>query len=276
MNSEIRVNEMNSFYSVRDAIRNEEEKKVSNYKKTNVLKILLIVLIFVLVMEALIYTIFMPCLTPVKITYTGLKSFSPQQVSNYLQISPKLTWMQFDSGKIAAKLAGNMVIESVTIQKHFPDQVSINIVERTAVAISLAVVDGKTVPVQIDKNGVIFAVGRGIPKEKVPLVTGFSFDNISEGMRINSKLKPLMQQISEISEKNPAYFSLISEIRIVARDYGSYELELYPTNSNIKVLIDRTLNEQTLQYMIVMLDVLNSMGKDISVVDMRYGSISYR
>ena len=49
----------------------------------------------------------MPCLSPVKVTYSGLETFSAQQISNYLGITPKLTWIQFDSAKAASKLAGN-------------------------------------------------------------------------------------------------------------------------------------------------------------------------
>ena len=87
----------------------------------------------------------MPCLAPVKITYSGLETFTAQQISNYLEITPKLTWIQFDSAKAASKLAANAVIENVVIEKQFPDKVFINVVERKATSITLANVNGKTV-----------------------------------------------------------------------------------------------------------------------------------
>ena len=93
---------------------------------------------------------------------------------------------------------------------------------------------------------------------------------------MNGKLRPLMEQIAEIQSTNPEYFSVLSEIRVVSKEYGSYELELYPVHSRIKVLTDRTLSLEALQYMMVVLDVINSMQSDVSVVDLRYGSISYR
>ena len=263
-----------SYYGLRNQVNEKKvEKKVN---KVNLVKILLIVLSFLIVAEVLIYTILMPCLAPVKVTYSGLETFSAQQISNYLGITPKLTWIQFDSAKAASKLAGNAVIENVVIEKHFPDQVLVNIVERKAVAVSLVNINGKTVPIQIDKNGVIFAVDRGIPTASVPLLTGFTFDTIAEGMRLNGKLRPLMEQIFEIQSTNPEYFSVLSEIRVISKDYGSYELELYPVHSRIKVLTDRTLNLEALQYMMVVLDVINSMQSDVSAVDLRYGSISYK
>ena len=263
-----------SYYGLRNQVNEKKvEKKVN---KVNLVKILLIVLSFLIVAEVLIYTILMPCLAPVKVTYSGLETFSAQQISNYLGITPKLTWIQFDSAKAASKLAGNAVIENVVIEKHFPDQVMVNIVERKAVAVSLVNINGKTVPIQIDKNGVIFAVDRGMPTASVPLLTGFTFDTIAEGMRLNGKLRPLMEQIAEIQSTNPEYFSVLSEIRVISKDYGSYELELYPVHSRIKVLTDRTLNLEALQYMMVVLDVIDSMQSDVSAVDLRYGSISYK
>ena len=263
-----------SYYGLRNQVNEKKvEKKVN---KVNLVKILLIVLAFLIVAEVLIYTILMPCLAPVKVTYSGLETFSAQQISNYLGITPKLTWIQFDSAKAASKLAGNAVIENVVIEKHFPDQVMVNIVERKAAAVTLVNLNGKTVPVQIDKNGVIFAVDRGMPSSSVPLITGFTFDTIAEGMRLNGKLRPLMEQIATIQTANPEYFSVLSEIRVISKDYGSYELELYPVHSRIKVLTDRTLNLEALQYMMVVLDVIDSMQSDVSAVDLRYGSISYK
>ena len=85
-----------------------------------------------------------------------------------------------------------------------------------------------------------------------------------------------MEQIAEIQSTNPDYFSVLSEIRVIAKDYGSYELELYPVHSRIKVITDRTLNLESLQYMMVVLDVFNSMQTKVSELDLRYGSVSYR
>ncbi len=269
-------NIMDGYYCMNENFKTVEKKNKSKSDRTKILKFLVIALVVMIVLEVLIYTVLMPCLAPVKITYTGLETFTPQQINNYLKISPKVTWVSFNSAAAATSLASNAVIENVTIEKHFPDQVKINIVERKAAAVTLAKVAGKTVPVQIDKNGVIFAVNRGMPKENVPVISGLTFESISEGMRLNAKLRPLMEQISTIYEKNPGYFANVSEIKIIAKDYGSFELELYPTNSHVKVLIDRTLNEETLQYMMVMLDVLDSIQTKVSVVDLRYGSISYR
>lgn len=266
---------VDSFYSAGESVLEKEKVKPQANKK-GIIKVLFIILIAFLIIEALVYTIIMPCLTPVKVTYSGLESLNATQISNYLEISPKLTWIQFDSLQAASKLASNAIIENVVIEKHFPDQVFVRIVERKAAAVTLANLNGKTVPVQIDKNGVIFAINKGMPVGNVPLITGLPFDTISEGMRINSKFRPLMKQVSEIQAKNPAYLSAISEIKVAAKEYGNYELELYPVHSHVKVLTDRTLNEEALKYMMVALDVIGCVASDVSVVDLRYGAVSYK
>ena len=275
VNTETLLSELNGFYRVNENFK-KDEKKDRKEKNSKMLKVLIIALVAVIVLEVLVYAILMPCLAPVRVVYNGLETFSPQQVNNYLRITPKTTWIGFNSASAAASLTSNAVIENVVIEKHFPDMVRITVQERKAVAVTLANINGKTVPVQIDKNGVIFAVNRGLPEENVPLITGFTFDSISEGMRLNAKLRPLMEKISAIYEKNPSYFTEISEIRVVPNDYGSYELELYPSEAHVKVLVDRSLDEQTLQYMMVVLDVLDEIDAKVSEVDLRYGSVSYR
>ena len=50
---------------------------------------------------------------------------------------------------------------------------------------------------------------------------------------------------------------------------------LYPMQSKTRFLMDRTLTEETLQYMMVILDIIGSMESDVREVDMRYGTVSY-
>ena len=73
-------------------------------------------------------------------------------------------------------------------------------------------------------------------------------------------------------EKN--YFAGISEICVLPKDTGNYELALIPAQSKIKVLTDRALNEDALKYMMVVLDVVNKIGADVYEIDLRYGSVS--
>lgn len=85
-----------------------------------------------------------------------------------------------------------------------------------------------------------------------------------------------MEQIASIRSLSQKYFAAISEIQVVPKEFGNYELVLYPINSHVKVLTDRSLNEDALKYMMVVLDVVNSIEPNVSEIDLRYGSVSYR
>ena len=95
-------------------------------------------------------------------------------------------------------------------------------------------------------------------------------------MRIPSKYRPLIDQIASIRNISQKYFAAISEICVVPKEYGNYELMLIPAGSKIKVITDRSLNEDALKYMMIALDVVNSIEPDVTEIDLRYGSVSYR
>ena len=51
---------------------------------------------------------------------------------------------------------------------------------------------------------------------------------------------------------------------------------MIPSQSKVKVLTDRALNEDALKYMMVVLDVVNKIGTDVSEIDLRYGAVAFR
>ncbi len=90
------------------------------------------------------------------------------------------------------------------------------------------------------------------------------------------KYLSLIRQMSEISKMSQKYFAAISEICVIPKEYGNYELALIPAVSKIRVLTDRALNEDALKDMIIALDVVNLIEPDVFEIDLRYGSVSYR
>ncbi len=132
-------------------------------------------------------------------------------------------------------------------------------------------------PIQIDKNGVLFPVNSAeLPIDgSIPIISGVPVENIPEGMRLPSKYQLLIDQIAKIQSINRKYFAVVSEIHVVPREYGNFELVLIPLKSHLRVLSDRILSEEILQKMMVTLDVVNGLDKDVDVIDLRYGSISY-
>ncbi|MCI5519282.1 MAG: FtsQ-type POTRA domain-containing protein [Treponema sp.] len=255
---------------------NEEEDK--SEKKIKVIKILFCVLCLLLIGELVVYKYVMPCFSSPKVTVSGQAAYSAEEIARMLLPMESSNWLDFDVNQAVAIISSEAGIEHVAVEKRFPDKILINLEERKPVAVTLVVENGKTSAMQIDKNGVLFPGRMNAISDtnEVPIVSGLPVEYMSKGMRIPSKYRPLIDQITKISDLPQKYFASISEICVLPKEYGNYELALIPSQSKVKVLTDRALNEDALKYMMIVLDVVNQIGTDVSEVDLRYGSVSYR
>ncbi|MCR5725660.1 MAG: FtsQ-type POTRA domain-containing protein, partial [Treponema sp.] len=234
-------------------------------------------LCMLLVVEALAYFFIVPCMGAVKIAWHGLSNYTVTDMSTVIAPVVNKNWMQFNREEAQSLVASVPGIEDAQVIKRFPDRVFIKVVERTPVAMTFVSLGERTVPVQLDKHGVLFPATRAQASSgRLPLVSGIPVENIPEGMRIPQKYLGLMEQIAAIKALPQDYFAAVSEIHVVPKEYGNYELVLYPIHSKVRILTDRQLNEDALQYMIVMLDVVNAIEPDVAEIDLRYGSFSYR
>ena len=255
---------------------NEEEDK--SEKKIKVIKILFCVLCLLLIGELVVYKYVMPCFSSPKVTVSGQAAYSAEEIARMLLPMESSNWLDFDVNQAVAIISSEAGIEHVAVEKRFPDKILINLEERKPVAVTLVVENGKTSAMQIDKNGVLFPGRMNAISDtnEVPIVSGLPVEYMSKGMRIPSKYRPLIDQITKISDLPQKYFASISEICVLPKEYGNYELALIPSQSKVKVLTDRALNEDALKYMMIVLDVVNQIGTDVSELDLRYGSVSYR
>ena len=256
-----------------------DSKKSKKDKKLAVLKIIAVIMVFLIACEAIFYFLISPSLTPVKVSVSGLHYISPREVTEKLATFSNATFLRFNEKEADAFLMELTGIESVEIEKHFPDRINIKINERIPVAQTLVTTDDETIAYQIDRNGVLWNSASMASFEltrQIPLISGIPFENLSDGSRLPLKYRSLIENIGAIRQLPQNYLAAISEIQVVPKEYGNYELVLYPVNSRIKVLCDRSLNENALKYMMVALDVVNEIEPGVKVVDLRYGSVSYR
>ncbi len=256
-------------------------KEKGNTKKKDpritIAKIVVLILIVLLAIEAVFYTMVIPCLAPVKVQFSGLKTIPSSLLMQKLEDLGTVTWIEFDSSRAVDSLSSFSSIESVSVDKIFPDKVLISIKERKPVAKTIVNINDRSTTVQISENGVLFTNTTSVSADSnIPLISGLPVDGMQLGMRFPSKFRPLMAQIAAIGALPQKYFSAISEIQVLQKEYGNYELVLYPVQSHVRVLADRSLNEEALKRMLVILDVVNSIELNVSEIDLRYGSISYK
>ncbi len=253
--------------------KTETTQKKSIWK---ILKILVCTLAVVLVVQVVAYFVIIPNTTACTVSFSGLQTLDATEIGTGLAQTCGTNWLQFDTSAAASKMLSYSAVESVSVQKRFPNQIVVDVKERVPVAMTLARVNERTMPALIDENGVVFALANEAIANNLPLVTGFELGTFFEGMRLNSKFSPLLKQISEIQKANVNYFQVISEILISPKEYDNYELVIYPVHTKTRVLVDRNFTEDALKYMMVALDVVKSVSPDVSELDLRYGSVSYK
>lgn len=250
-------------------------KQKSSDSKLTSIKIFVGILCVIIAIEIVVYTLIMPVQNPVNIHFSGLHMYTSEEMLQILNVPASQNWVKFNSATAASILSDCPWIESVSIEKQFPSKILINVTERTPVALTLINIDDRTVPVQIDENGVLFSAKAGTSVSNLPLISGIPIEYFVEGMSLPNKYRMLLQQLLDIQKNFKEYLAAISEIHIEPKEYGNYDLIIYPINSKVKVLADRTLNKDALQYMIVALDIVKSISVE-SEIDLRYGSRSFR
>lgn len=265
------------IYNTNSDVINSNPSKVSvKNSKIKIIKILVIVLSVFLLLEVLAYTLVLPCFSEIEVSFAGTKSLSTRQLYNTISTNLQANWFELNTDQIVTELKKIPNIDTVTAEKRFPNLLFVSITERVPVAISLANKNGKTISFQIDKKGTIFNADQNIINSIIPLVTGLSMDNLDEGDRLHVKLRPIMEQIEEIQRIKPEYLSVISEIRVLPKEFGGYELMVYPMYYHTRVLMDSNFTVDSLQHMMVILDVMKSLNNMPEEIDLRYGSISYK
>lgn len=256
----------------------DEKTNEHSEKKFKIIKVVFCILCVALLAELVIYKYVMPSLSSPKVTVSGQSIYSAEEIAMKLLPMNSTNWFDFDVNQAVAILSSESGIETASVTKKFPDKIFVNVVEREPVAVTFVIENGRTTPIQIDKNGVLFPSksNADVDTSMVPIVSGLPVEYMSSGMRIPAKYRPLIEQINKIRNLPQKYFASISEICVLPKEYGSYELALIPAQSRVKVLTDRALNEDALKYMMVVLDVVNQIGSEVAEVDLRYGSVSYR
>jgi cell division protein FtsQ len=257
-------------------ILDTEEIRHSEDWKPFALKVSIGLLVFFLVAEFAFYMIVVPMTSRIRLTVSGSTTIGYDELCSAAGISGSEKWISFNTANVASRLAANPLFESVMVEKKFPDTVCVTVKERVPVAVTFGTINGRTVPIEIDQSGIAFRIGALPENNNLPLVTGITFENPVPGMRLNAQLKSLFSQLSDLESRKSLLLASISEIKIVQKTYGGYDLVVYPVHTPVRVRTDKALNEDALQYMMLVLDVVKDMKLAVDEIDIRAGTVAYR
>ncbi len=252
-----------------------QAEKEDTSRMERLLKRLVLALAVILSMELAWYFAVTPCLPLATVELAGAAGLDREAALAMAGISDRTSFITLDAAAAARALGAIPTVESVRVVKRFPDGVRIALTPRSAAAVALTVIEGRTVPLFLDRQGVVFAVGTE-NTDSLPIISGLVFENVSLGMRLPPEFTPLLTALDRIRLSAPELLGGVSEIRVQRRPYDGYELVVYPAHHPVRVKIGAELNEAGLRYMMLVLDVLASRGIEADEIDFRTGTASYR
>jgi cell division protein FtsQ len=195
-------------------------------------------------------------------------------------------WYSLRTAAIEKRLEANPLIRRAFVQRVFPDTVRMTVWGRQPVALVLAESGGRSLPVLVDGEGIVFKVGTTSAEVDLPVISGLALGETSLGAELPRTYGSLFADMKGLREKSPALFGLVSEIRVVppadaagaAPASGNCDLLLYLTNSPVPVRLRGGIDETLLKYTLMVLDLLSKQGvlKDIQELDFRSGDVVYR
>jgi cell division protein FtsQ len=220
-----------------------------------------------------------PCIPLSTVEIRGFPGLDGAEVLAVANIGEGASYISVNAMDAQQRLSSHYLVESAKVIKRFPDRLSIFLEPRRAVALSLAEINGSQVPIYFDKHGVVFRIGslqEAYAGTALPILSGLTFERPAPGMRFPAAFLPLLEDISRISSSSPELLTTLSEIRLNRKAFDDYDLVLYPIHSSIRVRLEKNLTEDTLRYVILMLDVFESRFPKPEEIDFRSGVGSYR
>ena len=255
---------------------------VNTLRKTSVLKRVLWIVIALLLTVSLGQIAFQLFISPnLLIAHVHVESdvpISEEEVLGIAGLQGNEYYFSLNAEHVRERLEQYPVVKEAIVRKVFPDTLKIGLIGRKPLAAALVDVGGKSVPLCFDEEGVVIQIGRAIADWDLPVVSGLKFGDVKIGMKLPQMLLSFLGDLGELKRRTPGLFRAISEVRIVPLRSSEYELVLYPISHSIRVRIGSELDEQVLQYTMLVLDVMakQDVSEDVREIDFRTGEVIYR
>lgn len=244
-----------------------------------ILLIIIAVLSGAVILEVVFHLVVAPLFTVKRVVVESELSLSNERILEIARLDGTESFFSLDTDVVVRNLEQYHPIKAASAEKVFPDMLRIVIEARKPVAISFAEENGKSIPLLIDDEAVVFHKGGGrIADWSLPVLSGVQFEGVTLGTRLPAFVQPFLQDLRALQLESPVHFDLISEFRIVKRGEYDFEVVLYPVSHRVPVRIGNSIDKDLCNVLVVALDVLASEGKlqNVQEIDFRTGEIVYR
>ena len=271
---------MSSIAIPRSSYRRSRTSTSNNSALSRLFVVIIAFLVVVLITELLFHFLIAPKLLIRNVELNVGKDFpiSNQQLLRAAGLTGPTYYYSVSTARIAADLEGYPIVKTATVRKVFPNGLRISITERKPLVMSLAEINGRTVPVAFDSDGVAVEVGDSIGDYNMPIISGIAIPAIEPGMKLPRELVGFLASLQKIKDQAPLLMSQISEIRFERKGGTSFDAVLYPANYHVPVIIGNTIDAHQLKYILMVLDVVKKQGMVSSLqdLDFRTGQVVYK
>ncbi|MDR0602180.1 MAG: FtsQ-type POTRA domain-containing protein [Treponema sp.] len=216
-----------------------------------------------------------PCMPLEAVEINAFPGMDRDTVLSLAGIGGKSSWFTVDTLRAEQELEKYHLIETARVLKRFPDRVKIFLTPRVPAAMCLAPSGGRTVPVYFDRGGIIIRVGAEESSPRLPILSGVVIESPVPGMRLPAVFGPLLENIEKIGSGAPELLEAVSEIRINRKPFDGFDLILYPVHNQVRVRLESDISEDTLRYVLLMIDVFRSRHAELEEIDFRAATASY-
>jgi cell division protein FtsQ len=239
------------------------------------------VLALILAGELVFHLLLAPRLTLRNVVVTSDLSLAREQVLALAGLEAGARYFSVDPAEIRRRLEAYPAVARAEVRKVFPDTLHVSLQARRALAFLLFQDrDGRSLPLVVDRHGVVFQVGGEVSGWNLPLVSGVELvgAEVRAGLELPSSLRMVLEDLDRLGREAPELARLISELRLVPLAQERFELLLYPVAYRVRLRLGAHLDADSLRGALLILDLLerqNLTGR-VEELDLRSRDVVYR
>ena len=247
-------------------------------RERQVLIVMTVLLTSLLMLEILFNLFLAPRLRIRSIQLESDIPINDESLLNLTGLDRENWYFSLEPEELEKSLEKLAMVEEADVVKQFPNRMTIALRSRRPLVMSLSMGEGELDPLVIDREGVVFLSGRNVFSYNLPLLGGIESSWNKPGTLLSDEIIPLLEDLDKLRNESESLYNIISEITIMPRDRGLFDIELHLTTHKIPVLLDLPMTEDKMNQAIMVVDVMEKEGLDrkIEEIDLRSGSIVYK
>ena len=237
-----------------------------------VLLALVVILGIAFVGEVVYHLVIAPRLAVTSIDVISDLGMAEEELLAIAGVRTGVTYFRVDESAIVARLEALPEVRRASAELVFPNRLQITAQRRQPLACAIVETPDGATSLIFDEEGVVFQVGMDGVAAALPVVSGLRFPAARTGLELPSILVEFLESLRELKMHSPEMYGLFSEYRVVRKNDYVYEVVLYPMHYSVPVRVGTTIDAGMLQYVLMMLDMLNREGRLAGATELDFRS----